>query len=105
MQLESTYLFVDSDDYITENLYPNLLPYMEQKYDMIKFKIAKVDEQGNVLEKNYTPLFEEKSGEGGIRLYIKQMYWKLHGVICIKEISLEEINLSLLKENIMKILD
>ena len=31
---------------------------MEQKYDMIKFKIAKVDEQGNVLEKNYTPLFE-----------------------------------------------
>ena len=63
--------FVDSDDYITENLYTNLLPYMEQKYDMIKFKIAKVDEQGNVLEKNYTPLFEEKSGEEAFDILYK----------------------------------
>ena len=45
--------FVDSDDYITENLYTDLLPYMEQKYDMIKFKIAKVDEQGNVIAATY----------------------------------------------------
>ena len=63
--------FVDSDDYITENLYTDLLPYMEQKYDMIKFKIAKVDEQGNVLEKNYTPLFEEKSGEEAFDILYK----------------------------------
>ena len=63
--------FVDSDDYITENLYTDLLPYMEQKYDMIKFNIAKVDEQGNVLEKNYTPLFEEKSGEEAFDILYK----------------------------------
>ena len=44
---------------------------MEQKYDMIKFKIAKVDEQGNVLEKNYTPLFEEKSGEEAFDILYK----------------------------------
>ena len=38
---------------------------------MIKFKIAKVDEQGNVLEKNYTPLFEEKSGEEAFDILYK----------------------------------
>ena len=31
--------FVDSDDYISENLYANLLPYMNEKYDMVKIKI------------------------------------------------------------------
>ena len=96
--------FVDSDDYITENLYTDLLPYMEQKYDMIKFKIAKVDEQGNVLEKNYTPLFEEKSGEEAFDILYKadvmtEVAW---GYLYKRDFFRRN---NLLKENIMKILD
>ena len=63
--------FVDSDDYITENLYMDLLPYMEQKYDLIKFQFAKVNEQGKILEKNYTPLFEQKTGEEAFDILYK----------------------------------
>ena len=63
--------FVDSDDYITENLYMDLLPYMEQKYDIIKFQFAKVNEQGKILEKNYTPLFEQKTGEEAFDILYK----------------------------------
>ena len=33
--------FVDSDDYISDNLYKDLEKYIDQKYDMIKFKIKK----------------------------------------------------------------
>lgn len=38
--------FVDSDDYISEELYPKLVKYMMDDYDLIKIKISKVDEQG-----------------------------------------------------------
>ena len=64
---------MDSDDYITENLYMDLLPYMEQKYDLIKFQFAKVNEQGKILEKNYTPLFEQKQEKRHSIFYTKQM--------------------------------
>ena len=63
--------FIDSDDYITENLYNDLLPYMDQKYDLIKFKVAKVDEKGKIIEKNYTPEFEEKTGEEAFDILYK----------------------------------
>ena len=39
-------VFVDSDDYISEELYPKLVKYMMDDYDLIKIKISKVDEQG-----------------------------------------------------------
>lgn len=57
--------FVDSDDYIDENLYNNLKKYMDQDIDLIKFKMKTVDENGNVLEKLDGPIFEKCSGEEG----------------------------------------
>lgn len=63
--------FIDSDDYITENLYEELEPYMNQKYDMIKFKVAKVNEKGDILSYNNNPTFIEKSGEEAFDILYK----------------------------------
>ncbi len=63
--------FVDSDDYITENLYNDLQPYMNEKYDMIKIKIAKVNEQGEEISKNYSPIFKDKNGEEAFDILYK----------------------------------
>ena len=57
--------FVDSDDYISEDLYSNLEKYMDDDFDLIKFKMQKVDENGNILEKLEGPIFGECTGEEG----------------------------------------
>lgn len=56
-------LFVDSDDYIDSQLIEKLKPYIDKQIDVIKFKLQRVDEIGNVLEKVEGPIFEEKTGE------------------------------------------
>lgn len=56
-------LFVDSDDYIREDLIKALKTYMEKDIDIIKFKLAKVDENGQVIEKVAGPVFDKISGE------------------------------------------
>ena len=63
--------FVDSDDYISDNLYEDLEKYLEQDYDMIKFKIEKVDENGNKILENYTPVFADKTGEEAFEILYK----------------------------------
>ena len=55
--------FIDSDDYINENLYSNLEKYINQKIDLIKFKMQTVDENGNIIEKIEGPTFEKCTGE------------------------------------------
>ena len=64
--------FFDSDDYITDNLFKDLEPYMEKKLDMIKYKISKVGSQGDFLEENRTQIFEEKTGEEAFEILYKQ---------------------------------
>ena len=64
--------FLDSDDYVSRNLYQDLLPYMEQNYDMIKYKILRVDEDGDILSENYSPIFENKSGEEAFEILYKE---------------------------------
>lgn len=56
-------LFVDSDDYIKENLIEELEKYMEQDIDIVKFKLEKVNEKGETLEKIDGPIFEKVNGE------------------------------------------
>lgn len=63
--------FVDSDDYISDNLYTDLEKYLKQDYDMIKFKIEKVDESGNKISENYTPIFTDKTGEEAFEILYK----------------------------------
>ena len=51
--------FVDSDDYISEELYPKLVKYMIDDYDLIKIKISKEQEKRNhVLYKKIEETFQ-----------------------------------------------
>ncbi len=83
--------FLDSDDYISPNLYENLEPYIKQGVDLIKFKMQLVDNQTS--SKVEGPIFETCTGEQGyeklctkeryldpacIYLYNKEFYTKNH---------------------------
>ena len=54
--------FVDSDDYIDENLFVNLEEYL-YKADLIKYKCIKVNQEGKELERVSGPVFEAKTGK------------------------------------------
>lgn len=56
-------MFVDSDDYIKENLIKDLKLYMDSDIELIKFKLERVDEKGQALEKVDGPIFDNASGE------------------------------------------
>ena len=55
--------FVDSDDYIHEELFEKLEKYVDLEIDLIKFKCIKVDSQGKEIERIPGPIFECKVGE------------------------------------------
>ena len=61
-------LFVDSDDYIREDLIKALKNYMKKDIDIIKFKLDRVDENGQVLEKVDGPIFDIITGEQAFNL-------------------------------------
>ena len=56
-------LFVDSDDYIDTDLIKNLSPYMNEKIDLIKFKLNRVNQNGDTLEEVKGAVFEETDGQ------------------------------------------
>lgn len=55
--------FIDSDDYIENNIYKNLEKYMNEDIDLIKFKATSLDEAGKTIEKLDGPVFEKCTGE------------------------------------------
>lgn len=59
--------FIDADDYVKENLYKNLEKYMEQKIDVIKFKMQIVKENGEEICKATGPTFGVCTGEEGFK--------------------------------------
>lgn len=56
-------LFVDSDDYIDVKLIEKLKKYIDEGIDLIKFKLQRVNENGQILEKVDGPVFEKTTGE------------------------------------------
>ena len=56
-------MFVDADDYIDKTFYEVVKPYIEKDIDLIKFKLQRVNENGDVLEKVGGPVFENLTGE------------------------------------------
>ena len=60
--------FIDSDDYVSSSLLQNLEPYINQEYDIIKYKMVKVDEQYNEIERVDGPTFGKKTGEEAFNL-------------------------------------
>lgn len=62
--------FVDSDDYIDTELLKHLQYFMEQKMDVIKFKLARTNEAGEIIEKVSGAVFDKTDGEEAFkRLY------------------------------------
>lgn len=56
-------LFVDSDDYLEFDFIQYMHNYMQKGIDIIKFKMQRVNEIGEVIEKIEGPIFEEVTGE------------------------------------------
>lgn len=61
-------LFVDSDDYIENDLIDRLEKYIKDNVDVIKFKLKRVDENGKELERITGATFEKVSGEKAFAL-------------------------------------
>lgn len=79
-------LFVDSDDYIDIKLVEKLLPYIEQNIDLIKFKLQRVNENGEILEKTDGPVFEKTTGQDGFnKLYSQDVLLDSPCVYLIKK--------------------
>ena len=63
-------LFLDADDYLDIHLYGLVKQYMEKDIDLIKFKLQRENQKGNVIETVNGPIFEDKTGEEGFeKLY------------------------------------
>lgn len=56
-------LFVDSDDYIKENLIEELEKYIDKDMDIVKFKLEKVNEKEEIIEKIDGPAFDQVDGQ------------------------------------------
>lgn len=56
-------MFVDSDDYLEQNLLTRLIPYINQDVELIKFKTQKVKESGEIIGMMNGPVFDITTGE------------------------------------------
>lgn len=86
-------LFVDSDDYIDFKLIEKLMPYINEDIDIIKFKLQRIDENDNCLEKVDGPVFEKINGEEAFnRLYSEDVLLDSPCVYLIKKRLFTENN-------------
>ena len=60
-------MFLDSDDYIDIDLYSIIKQYIEKNIELIKFKLQRVNENNNIIEKVTGPIFEKTTGEEGFK--------------------------------------
>ncbi len=56
-------LFIDADDYISDDTIKTLEPYAQRGMDLIKFKLQRLDESGKIIERVDGPVFEETTGQ------------------------------------------
>lgn len=56
-------LFIDADDYIDKDLLLKQQEQMDKHIDVIKFKMTKIDTNGNIIEKIQGPVFDVTNGE------------------------------------------
>ena len=61
-------IFVDSDDYISENLLKDINPYLMQNIELIKWNPIFVDENKNEILKPSSVAFEKVTGEQGFNI-------------------------------------
>ncbi len=69
LKAEGDYIiFVDSDDYISENLLKDIEPYLMQNIELIKWNPIFVDENKNEILKPSSVAFEKVTGEQGFNI-------------------------------------
>ena len=62
-QAKGKYIFfLDSDDYVDNNLFLSLEKYIDEGIELIKFKMKTVDLEGNVIKYEDGPVFEQCTG-------------------------------------------
>ena len=67
-------MFLDSDDYLETNAFEILEKYIDKNIDLIKFKLERVNEKDEILEKVSGPVFEVSNGQDAFnRLYCKDV--------------------------------
>lgn len=64
--------FVDADDYIASDLLEKLMLYLEKTPDLVKYKLTKVNQNQEELEKVDGPTFDTKTGEEAFNLLYYQ---------------------------------
>lgn len=64
--------FVDADDYIANDLLEKLIPYLDKMPDLVKYKLTKVNQNQEELEKVDGPTFDTKTGEEAFNLLYYQ---------------------------------
>lgn len=85
---------LDSDDYIDTALLKNLEDYINKNIDLIKFKLQRVNEEGETLEIVPGATFEETTGEEGFnKLYSTDVLLDSPCVYLIKKEILTKNNL------------
>lgn len=87
-------MFLDSDDYIDTALLKNLEDYINKNIDLIKFKLQRVNGEGETLEIVPGATFEETTGEEGFnKLYSTDVLLDSPCVYLIKKEILTKNNL------------
>ena len=64
--------FVDADDYIASDLLEKLMPYLDKTPDLVKYKLTKVNQNQEELEKVDGSTFDKKTGEEAFNLLYYQ---------------------------------
>lgn len=86
-------VFVDSDDYVKDTMFTDILEYMEQGIELIKWKGILVDEEGKEISKIEGPIFEKTTGEEGFnQLYAEDKFIDALWVYAIKRTIFTENN-------------
>lgn len=60
--------FIDPDDYLDNNTYEDLKIYMDEKIDVIKFKLKLVNTKNEIMELVSGPVFSKCSGEEAYKI-------------------------------------
>ena len=87
------FIFVDVDDYIDKNLLNSLIKYIDEDYDLVKYKMTIVSENQEEIKKVEGPVFENLTGE------------EAFNKLCFEDVLLDSPCIYLIKKDLFKNVD
>lgn len=84
------FIFVDVDDYIDKNLLNSLIKYIDEDYDLVKYKMTIVSENQEEIKKVEGPVFENLTGE------------EAFNKLCFEDVLLDSPCIYLMKKDLFK---